>query len=643
MGPGSEIRPPEGGFAPPKNAAGFPPPGSGSGNAPQPGFPPPPPADEGKKKRAPGGHSMLSNIFFMLKIIVKVSPLLIAGEALTYIIGVLPMRLIPVIGLKYIIDTFEYGGDVRKIAFAIVAIIAIMLVDRITNALFNNLFARREREKLSKGVSRTLFDKAAELDLASFDDPAFYGDFIIALQSSSDNINRLVRMIRDYIGNFLSLAAIGSVMIAIDPVCLIITLVFVLAFIPMGRYLGKLMMERRVVVTEKHRMGDYFARLFYLPDHAAELKMNGVSPLLIRRFDRAADDIYTTHKKYVGKIDALRMTQNFTVDVIGLLFVMCAYMGYRVMVSKTMTTGDFVAAFNGTAQISNSVFYLTVVAVRMFTEQSKLIEKYRTFLKAGVKITDGGRDADSEEPETIRFENVSFAYAGSSENALKDVSFEVRPGEHVALVGYNGAGKTTVTNLLLRLYDVDGGHITVGGEDIRDFNVKNHRGRFAAVFQDFKLFGATVGENVALSEHYDTDRVMDALRMAGFDKELPEGTQTVLLREFSDSGMMLSGGEQQKIAIARAFYKQCPYVILDEPSANLDPVAEYELNLAMSRAARGRTVMFISHRLSTTRHADRIIMMDSGRIIEEGSHDELMALGGKYAEMFSLQAEKYTD
>ena len=243
----------------------------------------------------------------------------------------------------------------------------------------------------------------------------------------------------------------------------------------------------------------------------------------------------------------------------------------------------------------------------------------------------------------ISVKDISFTYEGDEKESINGVSFEIKPCEKIALVGYNGAGKTTLTNLLLRLYDVDSGSIEIGGRDIRDVTVASHRSRFSAVFQDFRIFGATVGENVALSPKYDSDRVMKALELAGFTKELPDGADTMLLREFSDEGLMLSGGEQQKLAIARVFYKQSPYIILDEPSANLDPVSEYELNRAISESCTDSTVVFISHRLSTTRHADRILMLENGRVIECGSHDELMEQNGKYAYMFRLQAEKYKD
>ncbi len=171
--------------------------------------------------------------------------------------------------------------------------------------------------------------------------------------------------------------------------------------------------------------------------------------------------------------------------------------------------------------------------------------------------------------------------------------------------------------------------------------VASHRDRFAAVFQDFQTFACSVGENVALETDFNPDRVLEALKHSGFSKELPDGVNTELLREFSDSGIMLSGGESQKVAVARAFYKDCPYVILDEPSANLDPIAEYNLNKAMMDAAAHKTVIFISHRLSTTVIADRIYVMENGRIIDSGTHEELMAKGGTYAYMFNLQAEKY--
>lgn len=195
--------------------------------------------------------------------------------------------------------------------------------------------------------------------------------------------------------------------------------------------------------------------------------------------------------------------------------------------------------------------------------------------------------------------------------------------------------------MLLRLYDATDGEILINGENIKDVTVKSHRNRFAAVFQDFQIFSCSVGENVSLDTEFDKSRVSRSLESSGFSKELKNGIDTELLREFDDNGVMLSGGESQKIAIARAFYKNCPYVILDEPSANLDPIAEYNLNQAMLEAAKDKTVIFISHRLSTTVNADKIYVMENGSIVESGSHSELMSQNKTYAKMFNKQAEKY--
>lgn len=594
-----------------------------------------------KKNNNKTKHSMISNIFYMLKLMFKISPALVVGEIAEHILKTLPGKLISVIGLKYIIDEVTNGGDVKNVVIGIAAILLILVVSEVGNSIFFELFVHREREKLDLGIQSTLYKKAAQLDLSKYDDPGYYSDFILAVEMSSDNIKYILQNVKYYVGEIISFLTISAVLLTIDPVCLLIVLTSVAIFIPVGRYTGNLMNKRRTEITEKHRKGDYFSRLFYLRDYAGEIRTGGLFGLLDRRFSESADDIVSTQDKYVKKIDKIFFVQETSIQVIGFMLALTLYIGYRTLVTGDMTAGDFVATFNGAVQIGGGVLYLTVYGVRQFTERSGMIEKYRVFMAEQSRVLDGKTVAQSGKPEKITVKNISFSYTGSDEDALNGISFEIEPCEKIALVGYNGAGKTTLTNLLLRLYDVTDGSIEIGGTDIRDVTVESHRARFSAVFQDFQIFGATVGENVALEKDFDEQRVLDALRKAGFTKELPNGVNTVLLREFDDDGLMLSGGEQQKIAIARAFYKDCPYIILDEPSANLDPVSEYELNKAISRECDDRTVVFISHRLSTTRHADRILMLENGKIIESGSHDELMKKDGKYAYMFRLQAEKY--
>lgn len=319
------------------------------------------------------------------------------------------------------------------------------------------------------------------------------------------------------------------------------------------------------------------------------------------------------------------------------------YMGYKAIVTKEVGLGSFAATFNGVSSVSSSVFAMTSWFALGVRENGLYVEKYKKFMSAEKKIKDGDFVKKYDEPVSIKLENVSFTYPGCDKPTLKNINLEIKPYQKIALVGYNGAGKTTLTNLILRLYDVTEGAITVDGRNIKDWTLRSYHDNFAAVFQDFSLFGATLGENVAMNGNPDKEKVLDALKESSFSKQLDNGVDSILLREFDDEGVSLSGGEAQKVAVARAFYKDCPFAILDEPSANLDPVSEYALNESMSRAAKDKTVIFISHRLSTTVMADVIYMLENGEIVESGSHEELMAKNGKYAYMFNLQAEKYKE
>lgn len=586
-------------------------------------------------------HSTFSNIFYFVGLLFKISPTLVIGEFIMGILTTLPTRLISVVGLKYIIDVVEEGENLQRIFYAVALIAAILVGSKVFAWIFQEFFWNMAKEKVYYGLNKMLYEKARQLDLESYDDPGFYNSFILTIESSSDNITNLLGLVRNYVGNLISFFTIAGVLLTIDPVCLVIILAFIGTFLPLSRKRGALQMARRRDNTEYHRRSDYFQRIFYLQDYAKEVRMNDIHPLLMDRYNDAADDVIANQKRYHKKISAVAFLQDAGIQDLGFMFALPLYLGYCVLVKENLSSGDFVAAFNGAYSIAASINFLTVWAVAVFSERGKMIEKYREFLKSDFRIRDGERVAPCSKPEEIVIKDMSFTYPGNDKPTLKNINLTIKPYEKIALVGYNGAGKTTLTNLLLRLYDVTDGSITIDGEDIRNVTVESHRDRFSAVFQDFQLFACSAGENVALDKSFDEEKVRTALKHSGFDKELKKGVFTELLREFDDEGRMLSGGESQKVAIARAFYKNCPYVILDEPSANLDPIAEYNLNQAMIEAAQQKTVIFISHRLSTTVNADRIYVMEKGEIIESGSHSELMKKNGTYAYMFNLQAEKY--
>jgi ATP-binding cassette subfamily B protein len=246
----------------------------------------------------------------------------------------------------------------------------------------------------------------------------------------------------------------------------------------------------------------------------------------------------------------------------------------------------------------------------------------------------------------VRFDEVSFNYPGSDESALDSVSFEIQPGETVAVVGRNGAGKSTLIKLLCRLYDPTEGRILLDGVDIREFDPEELRGRMSAMFQDYVTYQGTAAENIGLGQLSalgDRARIEDAARRAGATERierLPSGYDSPLGRWF-DQGVSLSGGEWQKIALARAFMRDTPILILDEPTSALDAQAEHDLFTRLRALAHGRTTLYISHRFSTVRQAEKILLLDHGKLAEHGTHEELMALGGNYAELFTLQASAY--
>ncbi len=598
--------------------------------------------EQSKDKRQPV-TSIISNVFYFIRLMFSVSPLFVVTDLVWGVIQFLPPRLISVLGMKRVIDIVESGVHLERLWGAVAVIAVVLGVSHLLSWLYREFYWNIAREKLSMGLSEKLYDKARSLDLSQYDDPAFYNNFILTIETSSDNIQNLLGLVRNYVSSLVSFFAVGAVLMTIDPVCLVIVLAVVLTFLPLSRKVGALQMGRRKDNAALHRRSDYFQRIFYLQEYTKEVRMHDVKPLLIDRYNDAAQAVVDNQKKYWKKISLFSGLQEIGIQSLGFLFLLPLYLGWCVLVKKSLSAGDFVASFNGAYQIAMSVNFLTVWALSAFSERGKMIEKYREFLKAEPKLKDGAETAETGEPQTIEIKNLSFTYPGNDAPTLQHINLTIRPYEKVALVGYNGAGKTTLTNLLLRLYDPTEGSITIGGQDIRDVTRPSHIDRFAAVFQDFQTYACTIGENVALDKDPDADRVLQSLDKTTFRKPLPDGVDTELLREFSDDGVMLSGGESQKMAVARAFYQNCPYAILDEPSANLDPIAEYELNRAMLEGAAHKTVIFISHRLSTTVGADRIYVMENGRIVENGTHEELMAMDGTYAYMFRLQAKKYAE
>ncbi len=319
----------------------------------------------------------------------------------------------------------------------------------------------------------------------------------------------------------------------------------------------------------------------------------------------------------------------------------------REMAAGNMTIPSFllyVGIVAGFGAWMNGLFE----AWRKILENEKLMDDYRDFMDFGV--VEEGRQAPERPGRTheIRFEHVCFRYEGSEEDTIRDLNLTIRPGERLALVGPNGAGKTTLIKLLCGLYRPTSGTVYLDGRDIQSLDQRAVFREFAVVFQDVFAFSFPLADNVSCVDcgREDSERLRESLEKAGLWERvqaLPKGAQTFMNKDLDEAGVALSGGEVQKLMLARALYKDAPMVILDEPTAALDPIAESEMYERYNELVQGRTAVFISHRLSSTRFCDRILFLENGRITEEGTHGELMQRGGAYAELFSIQARYYKE
>lgn len=587
-------------------------------------------------------HSF-KNYLFMLKFVMKNSPGLLFSLMFFDVLSNLPWLLSNVVLLKYIIDVVTSGVALYRIGIACAIFAVIVVIGNLGNTLFYEVYRPIQSEKLYYKLYSMIYEKAAKMDFQAYDDPEFYNDFVLAMNTMSDRVNSILSTSQDFVTHMVSIISITAVIVTIDPMCFIFIALCVGIMVPVGRMIAKVNVEKKKVMTPLDRKNLYFSRVFYLQDYAKELRLNPAGSMIEKRYNDNLKDRLFTIAPFLRKQWILYFSQESLPMTLLICLGVTLYMGYKAIVTKEIGLGSFAATFNGVSSVSNSVFAMTSWFALSVRENGLYVEKYKKFMSAEEKIKDGDIVRKFEKPVPIKLENVSFTYPGCDKPTLKNINLEIKPYQKIALVGYNGAGKTTLTNLILRLYDVTEGQITVDGENIKNWKLRSYHDNYAAVFQDFSLFGATLGENVAMKENPDKEKVLDALKESSFTKQLDNGVDSILLREFDDEGVSLSGGEAQKVAVARAFYKDCPFAILDEPSANLDPVSEYSLNEAMSRAAKDKTVIFISHRLSTTVMADVIYMLENGEIVESGSHEELMAKGGKYAYMFNLQAEKYKE
>lgn len=597
-------------------------------------------------KTKQSAKQVFKNNFFILKMCFSASPIYFIFMTLDAVRGQLSIFFEHTYGIGYVLESAEFGYPFRDVARFLLILAAGITLGMIFTVVVGDYLGRKEMPKIRRSVKMKLYEKAKELDLQCYDDPEYYNELVLAVSEVDNQIDRAFGLVREAVAGITVFVSTGIYFLLKDKFSIVFVVTsFIMTFI-FNQLYNKLSFEIRVKRNPPERKRDYIKRVFYLSDYAKELRLNPeVSDILFEDFEKANKEVYEVEKSYAKRrfwYSFLRryVSNDFFSDVIYI-----SYMVFKAAVLKTLSFSSVAILYNSFGSLKRSMRIFTDI-YPYAAETSLYVQKIRDFLDYEPKIVSEKNLPVSNEAKEIKLEHVSFAYSEKAGNVINDVSFSIAPGEKIALVGYNGAGKTTLIKLIMRLYDTTGGAIYADGKNIKDYDVEQYRNSIGTVFQDYKIFAGTVAENVLLDlyDEKEKSRIESALRhsgLAGRVETLAQGLDTPLTSEFDEKGVNLSGGESQKLAIGHVFYEDAGLIILDEPSSALDPIAEYQLNHSMLEATENKTVIFISHRLSTTRLADRIILLENGSIAEQGTHEELLTRGGKYQQMWKAQAGQY--
>ncbi len=494
-------------------------------------------------------------------------------------------------------------------------------------------------------IFHKVMDLSDSLELADYESPEFFDKYTRALDRCVDSAIDLAIKTGVYIGNVVSTIASLVIVVMVDPVFLVFMIVPMIVSLYFGNKNGKCNYERENAITRDKRIADYVKRVYYEKKYAAEVRLFDINSIMLDKQVDAVDNMEEISLKYRKKTAFYSFLMKSSYSILAGI-VAYFYVVWKVKLGNATDISSYVAMITAMSFSTNQL--KQAVENRIFlSNESKLFRNLEEFLSRSAKKETGKPDIG--EIKSIELIDVSFVYPGSTKETIKNISFKWNKGEKLAIVGYNGAGKTTLIKLLMGLYLPTSGKILVNGIDLNKIDTDSYRERFGTVFQDLQVFAMPLVENVLMRRptgEEDYEKAKKALINAQFDVEhrgLVKGLDTVVSREFDEEGFVPSGGQAQKIAIARVFAAEPDMVILDEPSSALDPLAEYNMYNNMMKLSEGRGVIFISHRLSSVRMADKIYLMKDGEVVESGSHEELIANKRYYHEMFTLQAENYQE
>ena len=545
---------------------------------------------------------------------------------------------------KYIFNCIERNIEYSKLFWFLVVACSLHVVIHFICGWYET-YRKIKTPKVYQHIFHRVMDISDSLELKDYESPEFFDKYARALDKCVDDAINIAIKTGVYIGNVISTIMSLVIVITVDPAFIIFLIVPMVVSLYFGKKNAKANFDREKEITRDKRTADYVKRVYYEKKYAAEVRLFDINSLMLEKQEKAVDEMEKISLVYRMKTALYSFLMKGSYSI---LAGICAYfyVVFRVKFGDVSDVSSYVAMITAMAFSTNQLKAAVENRIFIFNE-SKLFKNLEDFLEKdrGVKPSKTVLD----EIESVELIDVSFTYPGAEKPTIQGVSFKWHKGEKLAIVGYNGAGKTTLIKLIMGLYPVTSGQILINGMDINDIDLDAYRKRFGTVFQDLQVFAMTLSENVLMRRPANEDdytKVRKALIDAQFDVEhrgLTNGLDTMISREFDEKGFVPSGGQAQKIAIARVFAASPDMVILDEPSSALDPLAEYNMYRNMMKLSEGKGVIFISHRLSSARMADQIFLVKDGKIVEQGSHDEMMALNGYYHEMFMLQAENYQD
>lgn len=505
-------------------------------------------------------------------------------------------------------------------------------------------------ELVIKQIKLRIMNKSHELDLQYFDLPEFYEKLENANREAGIRPIQVITKTFTAASTLIELISYIAVMATAPGLGLA---AFIIMAVSLPSAIISFIYRKRNFNYKRRRSKDrremnYYSDVLVNKDIVKEVRIFGLTDFFADKFKKVFGEYFRGLRALILSESLWQIALGIVSVIVNLFF--CGIVALRVLSGEIML-GDYTLYTGAIMSIATCIATLISTSAGVY-EGTLFIDNLMYFMNKSpgiVPTVTPGAKVKRNAPHTIEFKNVSFHYPGSERCVLQNVNITFSPGQTTVLVGLNGAGKTTLIKLLTRLYDPTDGVILLDGRDIREYDLESLYGMFGIIFQDFGRYAVTVGENISFGDLSLTpshDSLMEAARQSnadGFIEKLPQGIDTPLTRQFERTGSELSGGQWQKLAIARAFYSRSDILVLDEPTASLDPLAEQEIFNEFDRLRSGKMSIFVSHRLSSATTAGQIIVLEGGRVVEKGTHKELMEQKGKYYNLFSVQAKRYVE